>query len=210
MPAGQLDLAGLASYELFFRGALDKIGVFPDLLHIGDYKTASNTFTEKAFTPAHREMTRSLNRDWYDELVRAIAEWPQDDRETGRPRGDRRRARTWPRRRSRPGSWTCSAYEDQLDDSAPHRGHARRSTPSDYANAPARGPSTGDRRHASRCSMPSASIASGESNFDSPPAAVVGSDTFNQWLRKVRVDPGHSMPWSSASTVRAARPSRRR
>ena len=65
MPAGQLDLAGLASYELFFRGALDKIGVFPDLLHIGDYKSASNTFTERDFTPAHREMTASLNRDWY-------------------------------------------------------------------------------------------------------------------------------------------------
>ncbi len=57
MPAGQLDLAGVASYELFFRGALDKIGVFPDLLHIGDYKSASNTFTERGFTPAHREMT---------------------------------------------------------------------------------------------------------------------------------------------------------
>src|SRR5262245_491740 len=73
LPGGQLDLAGLAMYELFFRGTLDKLGVYPDLLHIGDYKTASNNFTEKAFTPAHREMYRSLNRDWYDELVRGIA-----------------------------------------------------------------------------------------------------------------------------------------
>ena len=74
MPAGGLDLQGLATYELFFRGALDKLGVFPDLLHIGEYKTAANTFTEKGFTPAHREMTASLNHDWYDELVRSIAE----------------------------------------------------------------------------------------------------------------------------------------
>ena len=66
MPAGQLDVSGLATYELFFRGTLDKLGVYPDLLHIGDYKTASNTFTEKTFTQAHREMYESLNRDWYE------------------------------------------------------------------------------------------------------------------------------------------------
>src|SRR6187399_20724 len=52
MPAGQLDLTGLATYELFFRGTLDKLGVVPDLLHIGDYKTAANTFTERSFTKA--------------------------------------------------------------------------------------------------------------------------------------------------------------
>ena len=34
---------------------------------------AANTFTEKSFTKAHREMSAALNRDWYDELVRAIA-----------------------------------------------------------------------------------------------------------------------------------------
>ena len=47
MPTSSLDLTGMASYELFLRGTLDKIGAFPDALHIGDYKTASNTFTEQ-------------------------------------------------------------------------------------------------------------------------------------------------------------------
>ena len=74
MPGGQLDVTGTATYELFFRGALDKLGVTPDLLHVGDYKTYSNTFTERGMTPAHREMNVALNRDAYDELVRAIAE----------------------------------------------------------------------------------------------------------------------------------------
>ena len=46
MPTASLDLTGMASYELFLRGTLDKIGAYPDALHIGDYKTASNTFTE--------------------------------------------------------------------------------------------------------------------------------------------------------------------
>ena len=56
MPTASLDLTGMASYELFLRGMLDKIGAYPDALHIGEYKTASNTFTEHTYTPAHREM----------------------------------------------------------------------------------------------------------------------------------------------------------
>ncbi|HEY8549543.1 MAG TPA: signal peptide peptidase SppA [Vicinamibacterales bacterium] len=74
LPTSVLDLKGLAMYEVFLRGTLDKVGVYPDLLHIGDYKTAINTFTEKGFTPAHREMTESLNRDAFDQLVDTIAE----------------------------------------------------------------------------------------------------------------------------------------
>ena len=73
VPPGQLNLTGLASYQVFLRGTFDKIGVQPDLLHIGDYKTAVNTFTEKGFTPAHREMTESLNHDAFEQLIGAIA-----------------------------------------------------------------------------------------------------------------------------------------
>mgnify|MGYP006144076605 CR=1 FL=1 len=54
--------------------ALDKLGVQPEFLHIGDYKTAPNQLTETEMTPAHREMSESLNRDQYEQLVRAIAD----------------------------------------------------------------------------------------------------------------------------------------
>ena len=74
LPTSPLDLSGVASYEIFLRGAFDKVGAYPDFLHIGDYKTAANQLTEKGFTPAHREMTESLNRDMYDQLVRGIAQ----------------------------------------------------------------------------------------------------------------------------------------
>ncbi|MBA2354018.1 MAG: signal peptide peptidase SppA [Acidobacteria bacterium] len=73
VPPGQLNLTGLASYQLFLRGLFDKIGATPDLLHIGDYKTAVNTFTEKGFTPAHREMTQSLNHDAFEQLLGVVA-----------------------------------------------------------------------------------------------------------------------------------------
>ena len=68
MPSTSLDLTGVATYELFLRGTLDKIGAYPDLHHIGDYKTAVNTFTEKGYTAAHRgdgrvAQSRSLRAD---------------------------------------------------------------------------------------------------------------------------------------------------
>ena len=74
MPTSSLDLTGVASYEVFLRGALDKIGAYPDFLHVGDYKTAVNQLTEKGFTPAHREMSEALNRDMYKQLVAGIAD----------------------------------------------------------------------------------------------------------------------------------------
>src|SRR5713101_2714548 len=74
MPSTSLDLVGVATYELFLKGTLDKIGAVPDLHRIGDYKTAVNTFTEKGYTPAHKEMDEALTRDLYDQLVRGIAD----------------------------------------------------------------------------------------------------------------------------------------
>src|SRR5688572_25208702 len=74
MPSTSLDLIGVATYSLFLRGTLDKIGAYPDLRRIGDYKTAVNTFTEKGYTRAHREMDESLNRDLFEQIVSGIAE----------------------------------------------------------------------------------------------------------------------------------------
>jgi protease-4 len=73
LPTSSIALDGLAWYELFLRGTFDKIGAVPDLVHIGDYKTATNLYTESGFTPQHREMIESLNRDAFEQLVDAIA-----------------------------------------------------------------------------------------------------------------------------------------
>lgn len=73
-PTSPLDLVGVARYELFARQALDNVGIQPDMLHAGDFKTAANIYTEDTFTPFHREMSESLNRDLYDQLVTGISE----------------------------------------------------------------------------------------------------------------------------------------
>ena len=74
MPSATLDLSGVATYALFLRGTFDKIGVVPDMHHIGDYKTATNAYTEKTYTPAHKAMDEWLNRDLFEQIVRGVAE----------------------------------------------------------------------------------------------------------------------------------------
>jgi protease-4 len=185
LPGGTLDLTGVASYELFFRGALDKIGAYPDLLHIGQYKTFSNTFTEKGFTPAHREMTRSLNHDWYDQLVKAIAEGRK------RPEADVIQAMDGgpylAEGAKSAGLVDSVAYEDQIDDSAPIKG-TRRVEGDAYSKVPLSSLGFGSGPRIALL-YATGTIASGTSSFDSPTGAVLGSETFVQWIRKVRVDP---------------------
>src|SRR5690349_4892303 len=124
MPTASLDLTGIASYELFLRGMLDKIGAYPDALHIGEYKTASNTFTEHTFTPAHREMAESLNTDLYDQLVRVIADGRHKSEAEVRSLIDH--GPFLPEDALKAGLVDDLAYEDELDDkvklapSAPH------------------------------------------------------------------------------------------
>jgi protease-4 len=74
LPRSMLYLRGMMASTTFYRGALDKLGIYPDLYHIGDYKNATNVFTDKGFTPAHREATQVLLADWYGEFLRGIAE----------------------------------------------------------------------------------------------------------------------------------------
>ena len=184
MPAGQLDITGVATYELFFRGALDKLGVFPDLLHIGDYKTASNTFTDRGFTPAHREMSASLNQDWYEQIVTAIAE------RRGKSADDVRRiidkGPFLAEEARAEGLIDELGYEDQLDDKAPVQG-TRRVADHDYRRSVSTYGTPGEPRIAVLYAV--GAITSGESQVDPFGGSVVGSDTFNDWLRKVRLDP---------------------
>jgi protease-4 len=185
MPAGEFDVSGLASYELFFRGALDKLGVFPDLLHIGDYKTASNTFTEKGFTVAHREMTQALNRDWYDELVRAVAEGRHMSAAAAQQAVDGGPYLAAAAQKA--GLVDELAYEDQLETEAPMLSTVRVEG-DDYVRAPVATDLPGSGGTIALL-YAVGTIAGGKSSFDGPTDGVLGSETFSDWLRKVRVDP---------------------
>ena len=107
MPSTSLDLIGVATYQLFLKGTLDKIGAVPDFHRIGDYKTAVNTFTEKGWHAAQRRVDEALNRS------------VQSDRAAS-PRGARRpsdirRSSIGPPFRKRSAPAVDVQYEDQVN-----------------------------------------------------------------------------------------------
>jgi protease-4 len=72
-PPGELFINGLAADVMFFRGSLDKLGVYPDIYQIGKYKSAGDMFTQKEMTDAHREYINSLIDDLYNRYVETVA-----------------------------------------------------------------------------------------------------------------------------------------
>jgi protease-4 len=221
MPTASLDLTGLANYELFLRGTLDQIGAYPDALHIGEYKTASNTFTEKTFTPAHREMSESLNADLYEQLLKGIADGRHKSESEVRQLIDH--GPYLPEDAVRAGLVDDVAYEDELDDKV----QLGSGTPGflehdEYRHI--RPTSLGLNRGARIAVIYAVGvISSGESSYDSPGGLVAGSDTIVSYLRKARADgsvraivlridsPGGSaiasdVIWREVQLTRAAKP----
>jgi protease-4 len=189
LPTSPLDLTGVASYEIFLRGTLDKIGAYPDFLHVGDYKTAVNQLTEKGFTPAHREMTESLNRDMYEQLIRGIAEARKKSEQEVRALIDQ--GPFVPEEALRHGLVDDLAYEDQLDDRVPElrdgSREVRRFEGTDYERVR---PGDVGIRPSARIGVVYAvgTIVSGRSGFDPVNGAVIGSDTIVEQIRRVRDD----------------------
>lgn len=73
-PPGELFINGLAADVMFFRGSLDKLGIYPDIFQIGKYKSAGDMFTQKQMTDAHREYINSMLDDLYGRYINAIAQ----------------------------------------------------------------------------------------------------------------------------------------
>ena len=73
-PPGELFINGLAADVMFFRGSLDKLGIYPDIYQIGRYKSAGDMFTQKQMTDAHREYINSLLDDLFNRYVNVIAQ----------------------------------------------------------------------------------------------------------------------------------------
>jgi protease IV len=186
MPTASLDLTGMASYELFLRGTLDKIGAYPDTLHIGQYKTASNTFTEHTFTPAHREMAESLNADLYEQLIRGLASGRHKSEQEIRTLVDH--GPFLPEDAVRAGLVDDVAYEDELDDKVQlAKGSVNFVSEREYRQV---SPASLGLNRGPRIAViyGIGVIASGESNYDSPSGQVLGADTMVDYLRKARAD----------------------
>ena len=188
MPASPLSLNGIATYELFLRGTLDKIGAYPDLHHIGNYKTAVNMFTEKGFTAAHKEMDESLNRDLYEQIVRGVAETRKKTDAEVRALLDA--GPFLPEDALHAGLVDDVKYEDQVEEAlrASRPGmNNRRIDGEDYARV---SPSSVGLDRGPRIGLiyAAGTITGGKSGFAPLNGATVGSDTLIEYIRQARRD----------------------
>jgi protease-4 len=186
MPTATLDLTGMASYELFLRGMLDKIGAYPDALHIGEYKTYSNTFTQHTYTPAHREMAESLNTDLFEQLVRGIADGRKKSEADVKALIDH--GPFLPEDALHAGLIDDLAYEDELGDKVKlSSGKLHYVEMNDYRQVS--GGSLGLNRGPKIAVIYATGIiASGKSTYDTTGGQVAGSETLIEYLRKARAD----------------------
>ena len=186
VPSSSLDLTGLASYEIFLRGTLDKIGAYPDMVHIGDYKTATNQLTEKTMTPAHREMAESLNADSFEQLIRAIADGRKKAEADVRALVDQGPFLAADAKAA--GLVDAVAYEDEVRDSLKKAGKdAGQVDLADYTriSASSLGLNKGPRI---AVIFASGTIVSGGSGYDPLNGLIIGSETIAESIRKVRKD----------------------
>jgi protease-4 len=185
LPSASLDLTGVATYEIFLRGTFDWIGTYPDFLHVGDYKTAVNTYLEKTYTPAHKEMSESLNRSQYDHLVRSIAnsrKKPEAEVQALIDQGPFQ-----PEDALRVGLIDEVAYEDELDDLVDDLRDADYVDAEDYARVSWE--ATGVRPRSKIAIIHATGVInSGSSGFDPVNGAVIGADSLVEYIREARAD----------------------
>lgn len=73
-PSAEVRLIGIRTEHSFYKGALDMLGIRADLEHLGEYKSASEAFTRRDMSEAHRKIQNIILDDLYEQLVKAIAE----------------------------------------------------------------------------------------------------------------------------------------
>ncbi|MBL9103421.1 MAG: signal peptide peptidase SppA [Myxococcales bacterium] len=76
-PSGDVGLGGFMSETRFLRGTFDLLDVTVRMDHRHEYKNALNTYTERAYTPAHREALGAVLQSMHGQLVRGVAEGRQ-------------------------------------------------------------------------------------------------------------------------------------
>jgi len=73
-PEGWMELNGLASNMVFFKGTLDKLEIEPQIFKVGDYKSAAEPITRKDMSDENREQILSFLNSIYDNYLENVAE----------------------------------------------------------------------------------------------------------------------------------------
>ena len=73
-PEGLLEFTGLASQSVFFKGALDKLGIEAQIIKVGTYKSAVEPFILEKMSAANREQVSSYLNSIYDHYLAGISQ----------------------------------------------------------------------------------------------------------------------------------------
>lgn len=79
-PESEVDLTGFAVEASYLRGALDRVGVEPEVLARGRYKTAGEFLEQKSMSEAQREQIGALLDVAHDALIDALSAGRKVDR----------------------------------------------------------------------------------------------------------------------------------
>ena len=73
-PMGTMELNGLSSQQMFFKGALEKYGVGVQVIRVGDYKSAVEPYIRDDLSPANKEQTKVLRSDRWSKFLNHVAD----------------------------------------------------------------------------------------------------------------------------------------
>lgn len=72
-PEGALEFKGLKSETMFFKGALDKLGIEAQIVRVGNYKSAVEPFFSEKMSDKNREQVTAYLHGLYDTFLEGIA-----------------------------------------------------------------------------------------------------------------------------------------
>lgn len=81
-PLGSVELKGLASNLVFFKGALDKLNVQPEIFYCGQFKSATEPFRMEKMSEPNRKQIAALQSDIWKEMLTAVSEHTHADTAT--------------------------------------------------------------------------------------------------------------------------------
>lgn len=73
-PMGTMELNGLSSKQMFFKGALEKYGVGVQVIRVGDYKSAVEPYIRADLSEANRQQTKALLTDLWGKFLNTVAQ----------------------------------------------------------------------------------------------------------------------------------------
>ncbi|WP_224996546.1 signal peptide peptidase SppA [Cesiribacter sp. SM1] len=73
-PAGNLELNGLVSEQVFVKGTLDKVGIEPQIFRVGEFKSAVEPLMRTEMSEASREQTNSFLNNIYLTFLQEVGQ----------------------------------------------------------------------------------------------------------------------------------------